>query len=130
MAALPILPKLVGERIKRREDPRLIRGQGTYVDDLKMFGMLHVAFKRSDVAHGHIRSVDTTTAEGMPGVEAVLTGAQVAEFVGPMPIGTPFPSPDHRPVAVDIVRYVGEPVAVVVAADRYTARAFPSVSRC
>ncbi|MEE8130085.1 MAG: xanthine dehydrogenase family protein molybdopterin-binding subunit [Vicinamibacterales bacterium] len=122
MAALPILPKLVGERIKRREDPRLIRGQGTYVDDLKMFGMLHVAFKRSDVAHGHIRSVDTTAAEGMPGVEAVLTGAQVAEFVGLMPIATPFPSPDHHPVAVETVRYVGEPVAVVVAADRYTAR--------
>ena len=122
MAALPILPKLVGERIKRREDPRLIRGQGTYVDDLKMFGMLHVAFKRCDVAHGRILSVDTTAAEGMPGVEAVLTGAQVAEFVGPMPIGTPFPSPDHYPVAVDTVRYVGEPVAVVVAADRYTAR--------
>ena len=122
MAALPILPKLVGERVKRREDPRLIRGQGTYVDDLKMVGMLHVAFKRSDVAHGHIRSVDTTAAEGMPGVEAVLTGAQVAEFVGPMPIATPFPSPDHHPVAVETVRYVGEPVAVVVAADRYTAR--------
>ena len=122
MAALPILPKLVGERIKRREDPRLIRGQGTYVDDLKMVGMMHVAFKRSDVAHGHIRSVDTTAAEGMPGVEAVLTGAQVAEFVGPMPIATPFPSPDHHPVAVETVRYVGEPVAVVVAADRYTAR--------
>ena len=122
MAALPILPKLVGERVKRREDPRLIRGQGTYVDDLKMLGMLHVAFKRSDVAHGHIRSVDTTAAEGMPGVEAVLTGAQVAEFVGPMPIATPFPSPDHHPVAVETVRYVGEPVAVVVAADRYTAR--------
>ncbi len=122
MAALPILPKLVGERIKRREDPRLIRGQGTYVDDLKMFGMLHVAFKRSDVAHGHIRSVDTTAAEGLPGVEAVLTGAQVAEFVGPMPIGTPSPSPDHHPVAIETVRYVGEPVAVVVATDRYTAR--------
>ena len=122
MAASPILPKLVGERVKRREDPRLIRGQGTYVDDLKIVGMRHVAFKRSDVAHGRIRSVDTSAAEGMPGVEVVLTGAQVAEFVGPMPIGTPFPSPDHHPVAVEVVRYVGEPVAVVVAADRYTAR--------
>ena len=122
MAAHPVLPKLVGARVKRREDPRLIRGQGTYVDDLKIVGMLHVAFKRSDVAHGRIRSVDTNAAEGMPGVEAVLTGAQVAEFVGPMPIGTPFPSPDHHPVAIETVRYVGEPVAVVVAADRYTAR--------
>ena len=122
MAATPVLPKLVGQRVKRREDPRLIQGLGTYVDDLKIVGMLHAAFTRCDVAHGRIRSIDVSAAEGMPGVEAVFTGAQIAEFVGPMPIGTPFPSPDHRPVAVDTVRYVGEPVAVVVASDRYTAR--------
>ena len=122
MAASPVLPKLVGQRVKRREDPRLIQGLGTYVDDLKIVDMQHVAFKRSDVAHGRIRSLDTSAAEAMPGVEAVLTGAQIAEFVGPMPIGTPFPSPDHHPVAVDTVRYVGEPVAVVVATDRYVAR--------
>ncbi len=122
MTASPILPKLVGQRVKRREDPRLIQGHGTYVDDLKIVGMRHAAFKRSDVAHGHIRSIDTTAAEAMDGVEAVFTGAQIAEFLDPMPIGTPFPSPAHRAVADDVVRYVGEPVAVVVAADRYTAR--------
>ncbi len=122
MAASPVLPKLVGQRVKRREDPRLIQGRGTYVDDIKIVGMQHVAFKRSDLAHGRILSVDTRAAEAMPGVEAVLTGAQVAEFVGPMPIGTPFPSPIHRAVAVDTVRYVGEPVAVVVASNRYLAR--------
>ena len=122
MAASPVLPKLVGQRVKRREDPRLIQGLATYVDDLKIVGMRHAAFVRSDVAHGRIRSIDTSAAEGMPGVEAVFTGAQIAEFVGPMPIGTPFPSPDHHPVAVDTVRYVGEPVAVVVANDRYAAR--------
>jgi len=122
MAASPVLPKLVGTRVKRREDPRLIQGKATYVDDVKLVGMLHVAFKRSDVAHGQITNVDTSAAAGMPGVEAVYTGAQIAEFVGPMPIGTPFPSPDHHPVAVDTVRYVGEPVAVVVATDRYLAR--------
>ena len=122
MAASPVLPKLVGQRVKRREDPRLIQGLATYVDDLKIVGMRHAAFVRSDVAHGRIRSIDTSAAEGMPGVEAVYTGAQIAEFVGPMPIGTPFPSPDHHPVAVDTVRYVGEPVAVVVASDRFAAR--------
>src|ERR1043165_1037293 len=58
----------------------------------------------------------------MEGVEAVFTGAEIAEFLPPMPIGTPFPSPEHRAVAVDTVRYGGEPVAVVVAADRYIAR--------
>ena len=78
--------------------------------------MQHLAFKRSDVAHGRIRSIDTSAAKAMEGVEAVFTGAEIAEFLAPMPIGTPFPSPDHRAVAVDTVRYGGEPVAVVVAA--------------
>src|SRR3954465_4626097 len=122
MAASPVLPKLVGQRTKRREDPRLIRGRGTYVDDVALVGMQHLAFKRSDVAHGRIRSIDTSAAKAMEGVEAVFTGAEIAEFLAPMPIGTPFPSPDHRAVAVDTVRYGGEPVAVVVAADRYLAR--------
>jgi carbon-monoxide dehydrogenase large subunit len=118
----PVLPKLVGQRVKRREDPRLIQGRATYVDDLKLAGMQYLYFKRSDVAHGRIRSIDTSAAQAMEGVEAIFTGAQLAEFLAPMPIGTPFPSPDHRAVAVDVVRYPGEPVAVVVASDRYRAR--------
>jgi aerobic carbon-monoxide dehydrogenase large subunit len=118
----PVLPKLVGERVKRREDPRLIQGRGTYVDDVKIAGMLHLAFKRSDAAHARIRSIDTREAEAMDGVEAVFTGAQVSEFVKPLPIATPFPAPVHHAVAVDAVRYGGEPVAVVVARDRYVAR--------
>src|SRR5918911_1391256 len=122
MPASPVLPKLVGERVKRREDPRLIQGRATYVDDIALVGMQHIAFKRSDVAHARIRSIDTSAAEKMDGVEAVFTGKQIAEFLGPMPIGTPFPSPEHRAVAVDTVRYVGEPVAVVLARDRYIAR--------
>ena len=122
MPSTPLLPKLVGERVKRREDPRLIQGRATYVDDIKVAGMQHLAFKRCDVAHGRIRSIDTKAAERMDGVEAVYTGAQIAEMLAPMPIGTPFPSPLHRAVAVDVVRYAGEPVAVVVARDRYVAR--------
>ena len=113
--------QLVGQRVRRREDPRLVRGHGSYVDDVKLPGMLHLAFRRSDVAHGAIRSIDTSAAEAMPGVELVLTGAQLAETLPPMPVATPFPAPDHHSVAPDRVRYVGEPVAVVVAADRYAA---------
>ena len=120
--ASPVLPKLVGERVKRREDPRLIQGRGTYVDDIKLTGMLHMAFKRSDIAHGKITSIDTKAAAAMDGVEAVYTGADIAKVLGPMPIGTPFPSPPHHAVAVDTVRYAGEAVAVVVASDRYVAR--------
>src|SRR6476659_8247219 len=122
MPTSPVLPKLVGQRVKRREDPRLIQGAGTYVDDVALVGMQHLAFKRSDVAHGRIRSIDTKAAAAMDGVEAVFTGADIAKLLPPMPIGTPFPSPEHRAVAVDTVRYAGEPVAVVVAADRYVAR--------
>ncbi len=118
----PVLPKLVGQRVRRREDPRLIQGRGTYVDDVKLAGMQHVAFKRSDLAHARIRSIDTTAAKAMPGVEAVYTGVEIAKFVKPLPILTPFPSPEHRAVAIDVVRYAGEPVAVVVATDRYLAR--------
>jgi carbon-monoxide dehydrogenase small subunit len=83
----------VGQRVKRREDPRLIQGLGTYVDDIKIAGMQHLAFKRADVAHGRIVSIDTSAAQSMDGVEAVFTGTQIAEFLAPMPIGTPFPSP-------------------------------------
>src|SRR5580765_7095823 len=118
----PVLPKLVGQRVKRREDPRLIQGRATYVDDIKIAGMQHLAFKRSDIAHGRIRSIDTSAALAMEGVEAIYTGAQIAELVPPMPVGTPWPAPEHRAVAVDTVRYAGEPVAVVVARDRYIAR--------
>ena len=84
--------------------------------------MRHLAFKRSDIAHGRVRSIDTSSAEAMHGVEAVFTGGHIAGFLVPMPIGTPFPSPEHRAVAVDTVRFVGDPVAVVVACDRYVAR--------
>jgi aerobic carbon-monoxide dehydrogenase large subunit len=122
MATSPVLPKLVGARVKRREDPRLIQGRATYVDDIALVGMQFLVFKRSDVAHGRIRSIDTRAAKAMDGVEAVFTGTEIAKFLPPMPIGTPFPSPEHRAVATDTVRYVGEPVAVVVASDRYVAR--------
>ncbi len=84
--------------------------------------MRYLAFKRSDIAHGRVRSIDTTSAEAMHGVEAVFTGAHIAGFLVPMPIGTPCPSPEHRAVAVDTVRFVGDPVAVIVASDRYVAR--------
>ena len=117
-----VTPKMIGARVKRREDPRLIQGKATYVDDIKLPGMLHMAFRRSDVAHGIIKSIDVSAAAAMPGVELVITGAELKEFLPPMPIGTPFPSPDHYSVAVDRVRYQGEPIAVVIASDRYLAR--------
>ncbi len=112
----------MGQRVKRREDPRLIQGRGTYVDDVVLVGMQHLAFKRSDVAHGRILDIDTTRGRGhgrrRSGVHRRAdrrnSGADADWDAGP--------SPEHRAVAVDTVRYTGEPVAVVVARDRYVAR--------
>ena len=114
--------KLVGQRVKRKEDPNLLLGRGNFTDDITLPGMLHLAFVRGDMAHGQINSIDTSEAEGMAGVIAVYTGAGLKDVMTPMPVITPFPSPDHYPITPDKVRYVGDPVAVVVATDRYIAR--------
>src|SRR3954470_10472516 len=121
MAIAPVLPKLVGSRVKRREDPRLIQGGATYVDDVKIAGLQHLAFKRSDIAHGRITSIDVSAATAMEGVEAVYTGADIQQFLKPLPIG-PFTTPPQPRAPVTTVGWGGEPIAVVVAADRYVAR--------
>ncbi len=114
--------QLAGQRIRRREDPRLIQGLGTYVDDVKLPGMLYLAFKRSDMAHGTITRIDASAAEAMPGVELVLTGADLKSMLPPMTVYASVPTPERYSVAVDRVRHVGEAVAVVVAQSRYQAR--------
>src|SRR6187455_3860628 len=98
MATAPVLPKLIGQRVKRREDPRLIQGGATYVDDLKIAGLQHMVFKRSDIAHGRITSIDVSAARSMDGVEAVYTGADIQQFLKPLPVG-PFTSPAQQAVA-------------------------------
>src|SRR5215467_10147247 len=115
----------VGRRVKRTEDPRLIRGLAHYVDDISLPGTLHAAFVRSYYAHAKINSIDTSAAESAPGVVAVYTGKDVAEKVGPVPCAGALPDlkvPDHRVLATDKVYFVGHPVAAVVATDRYAAR--------
>ena len=107
--------------MRRQEDERFIRGRATFVDDMKIPGMLHLAFKRSDVAHGHIRRINKDAALATPGVVAVVTGEDL-RHLPLVPVLSPFPAPDHRPLALHKVCYVGDPVAVVVAEDRYSAR--------
>src|SRR5262245_8389217 len=117
--------KFVGAKIKRREDPSLIRGLGQYVDDVRLPGMLHVAILRSPRAHAKIKSIETAAARRYPGVVAVFTGAELRDQIGPLPTTADNPSlriPDHRVLAVDKVCYVGEGLAAVVAADLYSAR--------
>ena len=109
--------QVFGSSIKRREDPRLITGQGNYVDDIKLVGMLHAVFVRSPLAHANINSVETSNAEALEGVVAVFTGAQLQEELGELILGWILPEQKkttHPPMAFDRVRFVGESVAVVV----------------
>ncbi|MEW6209722.1 MAG: glyceraldehyde dehydrogenase subunit alpha [Acidobacteriota bacterium] len=117
--------KYVGKRVKRTEDPRLIQGLGHYVDDIKLPDTLHVAFLRSIHAHARITDIDVSEARNAPGVVAVYTGADVADRIGPVPCAGALPDlrvPDYRALARDKVYFVGQPVAAVVATDRYAAR--------
>lgn len=115
---------LVGKAIKRKEDPRLITGTATYVDDLKLPGMHYAAILRSPHAAAKIKSINTEAAKKHLGVVAVFTGEDT-KGVGPVPCGASLPGlrvPHHHILAVDRVYFVGHPVAVVVAGDRYIAR--------
>ncbi len=116
--------KLVGKRIRRREDPRLITGTATYVDDIQMPGMHYAAIVRSPHAAARIRSIDTKAAAETPSVAAIYTGKDTMK-VGPVPCGASLPGlrvPHHYILATDRVYFVGHPVAVVVATDKYLAR--------
>ncbi|MDX6728832.1 MAG: aerobic carbon-monoxide dehydrogenase large subunit, partial [Baekduia sp.] len=114
-------PPVVGYgRMKRKEDPRFVRGQGRYIDDLKLPGMLHGAVLRSPLAHARIVSIDTSAAAAHPKVRAVVTGADLA---GLGLAWMPTMSGDTQAVlATDKVRFQGQEVAFVVAEDRYAAR--------
>lgn len=124
MATVVKTEKLVGQRKKRKEDPRLITGTATYVDDIQLPGMHHACVLRSPHAAASIKSIDAKAALELPGVVAVYTGADVKD-VGPVPCGASLPGlrvPHHHILAQDRVYFVGHPVAVVVASDRYVAR--------
>jgi len=114
------------DTVRRREDPRLITGAGEFVDDLRVPGCLHAAFSRSPHAHARIRAIDVGAARHAPGVVGVFVAADLGSAGGPIPVYAPHPAlPRHcaaRPLAADRVRYVGEPVAMVVADDPYRAR--------
>src|SRR5256712_6107800 len=114
----------VGKRMKRKEDPRMIRGISHYTDDLKLAGMIYCAFTRSPHAHAEIKAIRTEAARALPGVMAVFTAADTSG-VGSVPCAMQMPDlkvPKHPVLATGRVHYVGEPVAVVVAEDLYTAR--------
>ena len=126
--------KYVGAGVRRREDPRLLAGRGRYVDDLRVSGCLHAAVLRSPHAHARIRSVRVDRARAHPGVVGCFTYSDLQDVLRPLPLaGSPPPPLQARvgfrlktaaqfALATDRVRYVGEPLAVVIAADPYVAQ--------
>ena len=122
--------KLIGQRIKRNEDPRLLTGQALFVDDVELPGMLHAAFLRSDYAHARLKRIDVSAAQERPGVVAVYTAQDMGETWAPGPplvIPPPtieevtFNTRTQVPLVKDKVRHAGEPLPVVIAEDRYIA---------
>jgi aerobic carbon-monoxide dehydrogenase large subunit len=118
------LPRLVGARVARREDPRLLTGQGSYVDDHRPARMLYAAFLRSPHAHARIRRLDASAALALPGVAAVLTGEDIARWSKPVRAASKTPNvktTSYPTLALGKVRHVGEAVAMVAAESRYVA---------
>jgi carbon-monoxide dehydrogenase large subunit len=119
--------RYTGASVRRSEDPRILTGTGRYVDDIKLPGMLHAAFVRSPLSHARVLSVDVSAARALPGVVAVLTGADTEAMLVPGPdslaalMGWQGPTPEFTLLATDKVRLVGDPVAVVIAESRYLA---------
>ena len=111
----------IGKSINRVEDPRFLRGEGRYIDDITLPNMLHAAIKRSPHAHARIKSIDTSKAEALPGVVRILTGQDVKEHANPLPSFSMNPGIQHDMIAIEKVRHYGECVAAVVAENRYIA---------
>src|ERR1700691_3915253 len=123
VAEIHARPKIVGARIKRTEDPRLLTGCGAFTDDRHPVRALHAAFRRSDQSHARIRAIDCSAARAAPGVVAVFTADDLPEvkpLIAVSRLVNYHPTP-ILPLARGKVRYVGGPVVGVVAASRYQA---------
>jgi carbon-monoxide dehydrogenase large subunit len=117
-------PKLLGASVRRREDPRFLTGRGHYVDDLVRPNMLHLSFVRSMMAHADLGGVDVSEGLAIDGVHTIMTGAEMAQRTKPIvadSLNPSWQSSNYPIMAIDRVRFVGEPVAAVVAEDRYVA---------
>jgi len=117
---------MIGISVKRREDPRLVTGRGTFTDDLRPPGLCYLAFVRSPYAHARILAIDPSQAQALPGVVAVLTARDLQDRVRPIPLirrppGQQLQPPPVPPLASDRTLYQGEPVAAVVAETREAA---------
>jgi aerobic carbon-monoxide dehydrogenase large subunit len=111
---------MVGARVKRREDPRLITGNASYTDDIQPVGQLHMMFVRSPYAHANIKSIKIDAAKAVKGVKAIITGEDMLSAANPLPAFVP--GPEYRAISVNKVCYVGDIVAAVIAETRGAAR--------
>ena len=126
---MPAESRYLNARVRRNEDERLLTGRARFVDDIQLPGMTHVVFVRSDYAHARLNSVDVSAARERPGVVAVYTAADLGDYLKPAPLLVPpppikdlvFHARTHLALAKDKVRYVGEPIAMIVAESRYIA---------
>jgi carbon-monoxide dehydrogenase large subunit len=124
-------PRLMGAEVKRKEDPRLVTGTSAYVGDVSVPGLQYVAFVRSPHAHARVGRIDASRATARPGVTRVVTGEDIKAFCQPIPLGGPSAEGGgsaettagrkHYPLSIGTVRYVGEPVAAVIAASEAAA---------
>ena len=127
--APPRAPSGIGERVRRNEDARLLTGRALFVDDVRLDGLLHVAFLRSQHAHARLSSVDASAARARPGVVAVYSATVLGDYWRPGPLLVPpppipglvFNACTQVPLAKGKLRHVGEPIAMVVAESRYLA---------
>jgi carbon-monoxide dehydrogenase large subunit len=126
---LPANTRYLSARVLRNEDVRLLTGRALFVDDVQLPGMLHVAFVRSEYAHGRLKNVDLSGARRRPGVVAVYAAADLGDYLQPGPVlvnpppipGLVFHGCTQLPLAKDKVRHVGEPIAMIIAESRYVA---------
>ncbi|EJT01368.1 putative dehydrogenase (plasmid) [Rhizobium sp. CCGE 510] len=122
--SVQLRPKLVGKRVKRTEDPRLLTGVGQYVDDMAPARMLHIALRRSDQPHARILNIDVGDAFSVPGVVAIYDASDLEGEIKPAISTSRMPgyyATPLWPLARGKVRYVGEPVVAIVAESRYAA---------
>ena len=126
MSESPTESPWVGYPLERKEDDRLTTGGGRYIADLLVPGTLHLAFVRSAYAHARLRSIDVSKARAVPGVVAVVTGEDIRDEIHPLPLPVVLPAfparyPTFWPLAIDKVKFHGEPIAAVVGTDAYAA---------
>jgi carbon-monoxide dehydrogenase large subunit len=129
LLVIDMTTRVFGQPLRRNEDAKLLTGQALFVDDVELPGLLHAAFLRSTYAHARITGMDVSAARARPGVVAVYTARDLGDYWKPGPLLVPPPPVPNRifhertqvPLAKDKVRFVGEPIAVVIAESRYLA---------